>query len=228
MIEAATFKYLRELKQNNHRKWFEHHRAEYEAARANMLDLVDRVIAGIAGFDPPIIELAPEDCLFRIHRDVRFSLDKTPYKIHFGAYMSDRGRKADRAGYYVHVQPGESLLAGGLYIPPARELKAVRQAILEDSQPLRRIISRPRFVKLFGRTLPGRRLKTAPRDVPRDHPDIDLLQLTSFEVWTDIKDSQLRQKGFAEYAAGVFEAMHDYVEWLNHALDRFRTAPGAR
>jgi uncharacterized protein (TIGR02453 family) len=118
------------------------------------------------------------------------------------------------------------MLAGGLYFPPARELKAVRQAILEDSTPLRRILSRPQFVKLFGRTLPGRRLKTAPRDVPKDHPDIDLLRLTSFEVWINLKDGQFRQKGFAEYAVGVFEAMHDYVEWLNRALDRFKAPPG--
>ena len=222
MIETSTFKFLRDLKQNNNRRWFEEHRGEYEAARANVLDVVDRVIAGIAGFDPPIIELDPVDCLFRIHRDVRFSANKVPYKIHFGAYMTDRGRNADRAGYYVHVQPGACKLAGGLYFPPARELKAVRQAILDDSASLRRIISRPRFVKLFGRTLRGRRLKTAPRDVPRDHPDIDLLQLTSFEIWTDFQDSRLRQKNFADQAAGVFEAMHDYVHWLNRALDRFR------
>ncbi len=221
MIEPSTFKFLRDLKQNNNRRWFEQHRVEYEAARANVLDLVDRIIAGIAGFDPPIIELAPEDCLFRIHRDVRFSPNKTPYKIHFGAYMTDRGRNADRAGYYVHVQPGECMLAGGLYFPPSRELKAVRQAILDDSPSLRKIITRPKFVKHFGRTLPGRRLKTAPRDIPKDHPDIDLLQLTSFEVWTELKDAQVRHKSFAEHAVAVFEAMHDYILWLNRALDRF-------
>ena len=100
--------------------------------------------------------------------------------------------------------------------------QAVRQAIIEDAPSLRKIISRPRFAKYFGKTLPGRRLRTAPRDVPRDHPDIDLLQLTSFEIWTDIKDSRLRQKDFVGQAVGVFEAMHDYVHWLNRALDRFR------
>jgi uncharacterized protein (TIGR02453 family) len=220
MIESATFKFLKGLKGNNNRPWFQQHRDEYDQARANVLGVVDHVIAGIAGFDPPIIEQAPEDCLFRINRDVRFSREKTPYKIHFGAFITDRGRDVGRAGYYVHVQPGESLLAGGLYMPPARELKAVRQAILEDSRTLRRIISRPAFVKLFGRALPGRRLKTAPRDIPRDHPDIDLLQLTSFEIGTDMKDRELQQKDFAKHAVGVFEVMRDYVHWLNRALDR--------
>ena len=220
MIENATFKFLKGLKGNNNRPWFQQHREEYEQARSNVLGVVDHVIAGIAGFDPPIIEQAPEDCLFRINRDVRFSREKTPYKMHFGAFITDRGRKVDRAGYYLHVQPGESLLAGGLYMPPSRELKAVRQAILEDSRTLRRIISRPAFVKLFGRTLPGRRLKTAPRDIPRDHPDIDLLQLTSFEVWASLKDRDLQHKDFVKRAVGVFEVMRDYVQWLNRALDR--------
>jgi len=223
MIESATFKFLKGLKENNNRPWFQHHREEYAQARSNVLDLVDHVIAGIAGFDSPIIEQAPEDCLFRINRDVRFSREKTPYKIHFGAFITDCGRKVDRAGYYVHIQPGESLLAGGLYMPPSRELKAVRQAILEDSWTLRRITSHPAFVKLFGQTLPGRRLKTAPRDIPRDHRDIDLLQLTSFEIGIDLKDRELQTKEFVKRAAGVFEVMHDYVHWLNRALDR---APG--
>jgi uncharacterized protein (TIGR02453 family) len=220
MIENATFKFLKGLKENNNRPWFLQHRKEYEQARSNVLDLVDHVIAGIAGFDPPIIEQAPEDCLFRINRDVRFSREKTPYKIHLGAFITDRGRKVDRAGYYVHIQPGESVLAGGLYMPPGRALKAVRQAILDDSRTLRRIISRPAFVKLFGRTLPGRRLKTAPRDIPRDHKDIDLLRLTSFEIWVDLKDRELQQKNFVERAVDVFKVMRDYVHWLNHALDR--------
>lgn len=223
MIKSATFKFLKGLKENNNRQWFQLHREEYEQARSNVLGLVDHVIAGIAGFDPPIIEQAPEECLFRINRDVRFSREKSPYKVHFGAFITDRGRKVDRAGYYVHVQPGESVLAGGLYMPPGRELKAVRQAILEDNRTLRRIISRPLFVKLFGRTLPGHRLKTAPRDIPRDHRDIDLLQLTSFEIWTDLKDRELQKEGFVKHAVGVFAVMYDYVQWLNRALDR---APG--
>jgi uncharacterized protein (TIGR02453 family) len=222
MIENATFKFLKDLKANNNRPWFQEHRKEYEQARANVLDVVDHVIAGIAGFDPPIIEQAPEDCLFRINRDVRFSREKSPYKFHFGAFITDHGRKVNRAGYYVHVQPGESILGGGIYMPPARELKAVRQAIIEDSSTLRRIISRPAFVKLFGRTLPGRRLKTAPRDIPRDHPDIDLLQLTSFEIGVDLKDRELQKKDFVKHAVDVFKVMRDYVQWLNRALNRAR------
>lgn len=226
MINSSVFRFLKQLKANNERLWFVRHRAEYNQARTNVLGTVDQIIAGIARFDPPIIEQAPEDCLFRICRDFRFS-PETPYKNNFGAFITDRGRNVDRAGYYLHVEPGACFLGGGLYTPPAPKLKAVRQAILQDGQSLRRIISRWKFVKLFGKTLPGRRLKTGPRDIPRDHPDIDLLQLTSFAVDTGLKDAQVQKKNFVGYAIGVFETLHEYVAWLNHALDTYETRQSA-
>ncbi|MBP7830384.1 MAG: DUF2461 domain-containing protein [Kiritimatiellae bacterium] len=227
MIDSAVFHFLEQLKANNTRGWFIQHKAEYRAARAAVVETIDHVIAGLARFDPPIVEQDPEDCLFRINRDVRFSRDKSPYKTHFGAFITDRGRKVDRAGYYLHVEPGTSMLAGGLYLPPALPLRAVRRAILCDGRTLRRIVSRPKFVELFGATLPGRRLKTAPRDIPRDHPDLDLLRLTSFEIVLPLKDARLRKKDFVEHAVGVFEAMHDYIAWLNRALDTFAADPRA-
>lgn len=225
MMDSSVFHFLEQLEANNNRRWFVQQKEEYAAARTAVLDTLDHVIAGMARFDPPIVEQEPEDCLFRINRDLRFSRDKSPYKTHFGAFITDRGRKVDRAGYYLHVEPGDSMLAGGLYMPPAVALRAVRRAIRRDGRTLRRIISRPKFVDLFGTTLPGRRLKTAPRDVPRDHPDLDLLQLTSFEIVCPLKDARLRKKDFVEYAVGVFEAMHDYNAWLNRALDSFTPGP---
>lgn len=220
VVLPSTFTFLGGLKQNNNRAWFERHRAEYEAARANVLEIVDHLIAGIAGFDPPIAEQEAEDCLFRIYRDVRFSGDKHPYKTNFGAFMTDRGRKVTRAGYYVHVEPGASLLAGGLYMPPGRELRAVRQAIMEDASGLREIIGTKNFARHFGTGLRGARLKTAPRDIAKDHPDIDLLGFTSFEVWCDLKDGRLCREDFVRQAVQVFKAMHPLVAWLNSALDR--------
>jgi uncharacterized protein (TIGR02453 family) len=143
MITPATLSFLRDLKAHNQRAWFHRNRARYDAARAEMVHLVDAVMAGLAHFEPHILEQDPEDCLFRINRDTRFATDKTPYKVHLGAFITDRGRRADRAGYYVHVQPGECLVAGGLYQPPGPQLKAVRRALLEDAASFRRILRRP-------------------------------------------------------------------------------------
>lgn len=221
MLSAATLNFLRELKAHNQRAWFHRNHDRYEAARAGMVDLVDAVIAGLAHFEPHFLEIDPADCLFRINRDTRFSKDKSPYKAHFGAFITDRGRKVSRAGYYVHIEPGGCLVAGGLYQPPAPELKAVRRAILADAAPLRALLKQPAFRKAFGPELPGARLKTVPRDVPRDHPDADLLRYTSFEVYRMVPDREALSSTFAKTAVRDFRLMKEFVHWLNAALDRF-------
>ena len=220
MITANTLRFLQDLARHNQRAWFQKNRPRYEAARGEVVRVVDAVMAGIAHFEPNILEQDPEDCFFRINRDTRFAKDKTPYKTHFGAFITDRGRKADRAGYYVHVQPGESLVAGGLYMPPGPQLKAVRRALLEDAAGLRRILAKPAFRKRFGRELPGAKLKTVPRDVPKDHPDADLLRLTSFEVYRMASDREVLSPRFVTNAVRDFRAISEFVHWLNAALDR--------
>jgi uncharacterized protein (TIGR02453 family) len=220
MITKPTFAFLRDLKKNNQRTWFHAQRPRYDAARAEVVALVDACLTELAHFEPNILEQDPEDCLFRINRDTRFSKEKTPYKTHFGAFITDRGRKMDRAGYYLHVEPGECLVAGGLYMPPTPELKAIRGAILADAASLRRILRKPAFVRQFGKELPSERLKTTPRDVPRDHPDADLLRYKSFGVWRNFADRDVVSASFVKEAAKSFRAMADFVHWLNAALDR--------
>lgn len=221
VITSATLSFLRDLKKHNQRAWFHDHQDRYQAARANLVELVDAVIAGLAHFEPHILETDPEDCLFRINRDTRFSKDKTPYKVHFGAFITDRGRKMGRAGYYVHIEPGASLIAGGLYMPPAPELKALRRAILDEAAPLRAILGRPHFRRTFGKELPGAKLKTVPREVAKDHPDADLLRLTSFEVYRMADDREVLSPDFLKKAVRDFRVMKDFIHWQNNALDRF-------
>jgi uncharacterized protein (TIGR02453 family) len=220
MLNESTLKFLRALKANNNRAWFADNRDRYKAAREDVVRLVDQLVPVIAAADPPLIEMDPADALFRINRDTRFARDKTPYKTNIGAFLTDRGRKAERAGYYLHVEPGGCFLAGGLYMPPTPQLRAVRKAIAEDARPLRKILAAPAFVKHFGRELPGDRVKTAPRDVPRDHPALDLLRYKSFEIMKSIPDQALLSAGFLRRAEPVFAAMSPYVRWLNAALDR--------
>ena len=220
MITQATLDFLGGLKQNNNRAWFAAHRPAYESARAEFINLVDALIAGLAHFEPRVLELDPAACVFRIHRDTRFARHTAPFKPHLGAFITDRGRNVARAGYYVHLEPGASLVAGGLYMPPAPELKAVRGALLDDAAALRRIIGRKNFVAAFGRKLPGARLKTAPRDVPRDHPDLDLLRLKSYEIYRRIPNPTMRSPRLAKILIRYFATMHAYVAWLNRALDR--------
>ena len=220
MITKSTFTFLAGLKKNNRRDWFAANRKSYEAAREEFIALVDALIAGIAHFEPHVLELDPADCIFRINRDTRFSKNKEPYKPNLGAFITDRGRKVSRAGYYIHLEAGQSMTAGGLYMPPAPELKAIRRAIQDDSAPLRKILGDKKFATAFGRELPGNRVKTAPRDVPKDHPDLDLLRYQSYEVFREFPQADALKPDFVKACLKDFELMSPYVKWLNTALDR--------
>lgn len=219
-ITSATLAFLADLKRNNNRAWFAAHRPRYEAARAEFIQLVDALIAGIAHGDSRLLELDPADCVFRINHDTRFSHHKEPYKTHLGAFITDRGRKVARAGFYFHLEPGACLVAGGLYMPPTAELHAIRRAILADASALRALISKKAFVAAFGKELPGARLKIAPRDVPKDHPDLDLLRLKSYEVYRELPDRFVLSTNLVKRATDYFMTMQPYVAWLNRALDR--------
>ena len=219
-IKKSTLRFLRNLSKNNDRTWFKANRAAYDAAHENVLDVVEALIVGLSKFDPPIIQAVPEACLFRIYRDARFSKDKTPYKTNMGAFITEEGRKLTRAGYYLHVDPTGSFLAGGLYRPPSKELNRVRQAIDDDAQPLRKILKKKKFSTLFGETLPGDRVKTAPRGYAKDHQEIDLLQLKSFEVMTPVKASTLTSPSFVKEAMKVFKVMAPLNGYLNQTLAR--------
>ena len=218
MITRVTFKFLKDLASHNRRDWFKGHRKEYEAARQEFLGQVDVLLLDLAGFNPAFGELEPKDCLFRINRDTRFSRSKEPYKTNLGAFMTEQGRKVARAGYYLHVEPGKCFLAGGLYMPPAAELRLVRRAIDERGDELKKLIRRKSFKDAFGDELPGDRLKTAPRDYPATHPHIDLLRLKSYEIAMPISDKDIMAKGFDKQAHKTFKFMRDYVEWINGAL----------
>jgi uncharacterized protein (TIGR02453 family) len=220
MITKPTLKFLADLKKHNTRDWFEANRGRYKAAREEFIALVDAFIAGIAHFEPHVLELEPEDCIFRINRDTRFSKNKEPYKPNLGAFITDRGRKVSRAGYYIHLEAGGSMTAGGLYMPPAPELKAIRRAIQDDAAPLRKILADKKFTEVFGKELPGIRVKTAPRDVAKDDPNLDLLRYQSFEVFRPVPDATVLAPGFAKACVKDFELMSPYVRWLNAALDR--------
>src|SRR6185436_8549564 len=121
MIQKSTIDFLKALKKNNNRDWFEKNKDKYLSAKQNIEDLVNGLIKSISAFDKKIAGLTAKDCVFRIYRDVRFSKNKDPYKTNLGASINAGGKKAMTAGYYIHIQPGESFLAGGMWMPPADE-----------------------------------------------------------------------------------------------------------
>jgi len=219
MISDKTFQFLKELSENNNRPWFQTNKGRYEEARADFEEFIRKLILEVARFDPPIGVLEAKRCIFRIYRDTRFSKDKKPYKTNFGAHLvSSDAKPHDRAGYYIHLQPGNSFLAGGAYLPPARWLKAIREAIDRNGNDLIKIINHPNFKKYFGE-MEGEKLKTTPRDYPGDHPFIDLLRYKSFLAVHKLKDKDTMTDKFLKTSSEVFKALIPFDVFLNKSLD---------
>ena len=172
MLQQSTLDFLKKLKKNNNKEWFDKHKGEYESAKEDITAFVEKMITSIGAFDPSVKELQPKDCLFRIYRDVRFSKDKTPYKTHLGAYISGRGKKSHGPGYYIHIQPGNTFLAGGLWVPPTPELNAVRQEIDYNLEEFESILKNKEFKKNFKEMEQGEKLKSLPKGYDKEHPAI--------------------------------------------------------
>src|ERR1051325_4115843 len=122
MLQSSTVKFLKALKKNNNKPWFDAHRKQYEAAKIDFENFIQSVLDKHSRNDADLKELEAKKCIFRINRDVRFSKDKSPYKTNFGASMDKGGRKSGLAGYYFHLQPGKSFLGGGLWMPEQNAL----------------------------------------------------------------------------------------------------------
>lgn len=209
--------FLRELRDNNSREWFEANRPRYEAARADFLSIVGGLLGRFDSVDD-LGGIALKDCVFRINRDLRFSRDKTPYKTAMSALLGSGGRKSGARSYYFHLEPdGRSMLAGGLYDPSSAQLYKIRSAIALDAKPLKRIIARPEFVRYFG-TLSGESLKTAPQGFEKDHPAIELLRLKQFVAIHSLGDEDVVAPDLVPHALEAFAAMKCFLVYLERTL----------
>lgn len=219
MIKKSTLEFLRRLKKNNNRGWFNKHKDDYLTALADFEELIGDLILAVSAFDKAVIGVQPKEAIWRIYRDVRFAQDKSPYKTYFGAVIGPSGRKGTDAMYYFHLEPGNSSLAGGLYRPSSSELGKVRQAIDKNGGKIRSIISGASFKKLFGNIV-GEQLKSAPRGYSVDHPHIDLLRHKDLLVTHKLSDKQVLSSQLTRTTAKTFRAMKPLNDWLNQARGR--------
>src|SRR5210317_948667 len=144
-----VLQFLRELSENNNREWFNDNKIRYTESKEKILFLTDVLINEISKFDSSIRGVAPKDCMFRIFRDVRFSKDKRPYKTNFGSFICKGGRKSMNPGYYFHVEPNSSFIGGGIYMPPAEPLRAIRNYMAEHAEEFLEITNEPSFKEEF-------------------------------------------------------------------------------
>jgi uncharacterized protein (TIGR02453 family) len=212
--------FLKALKSNNNKEWFDAHKEQYQEAKEEFEELVLKVIKDIHKFDKKInLSMQPKDCVFRIYRDVRFSKDKTPYKTHFSAHINPGGRKSDAAGYYFQVAPGNSMVAGGSWMPMPDKLAAIRQEIDYNAKALEKILGAPAFKKHFKHLDESDKLKTVPKGFDKDHKNIELLKLKSFVAFNKLDDKSVKNPKVVKTIADNFKAMYPLVEFLRSAME---------
>ncbi len=221
MLQPSTLKFLKDLKRNNNKAWFDKHRQVYEAARTDFAAFIQKVIDMHAKKDPAIKGLLAKDCLFRINRDIRFSKDKSPYKTNFGASINPGGKKAwDRAGYYFHLEPGSCFTGGGIYMPMPEALKKVRQEIDYNFSDFKKIIGAKKFKSVYGDLDKSAEflLSRVPRGYEPGNPAAEYLRLKTFIAMTTLSDKDLTSAGLVKKTAAAFEALLPLISFINHSL----------
>jgi uncharacterized protein (TIGR02453 family) len=216
VIKKSTLDYLKQIKVNNNREWYLKNKDDYDEARANFESFGQALIDHLIVFEPIMKGLEIKSCVYRFYRDIRFSNDKSPYKTHFGAFIVRGGKKnGDKlAGYYFHIEPGKSIIAGGAYMPPAQWLSAIREKISDEPESFMKILKNKEFIKYFGE-LTGEKLKKAPKGYPSDHPQADLLKFKSYLVVNEPADKSVLSDGFFDHVVNVFKAMKPLNDFLN-------------
>ena len=208
-------KFLKDLARHNDREWFEKNRPRYLEAKQEFEGVVETVLKELVKFDPKLEGLEARKLPFRIFRDVRFSKDKRPYKIHMGAGFSPNGKLVQEPGYYLHLQPGDkSFVAGGIYEPDAANLSKIRQEIDYNAGGLKNILTAKPFRKWFDGFDDYDRLKTSPKGYPKDHPHIEWLKHKSFIVSVALTDKQVTDRSFVRTVSNAcrnIKPLNDYI-----------------
>lgn len=217
--------FLTALAQNNHKDWMDANKKWYLETKEQFLEDVAVLLKELSEVEPELSAFKPKDCVFRQNRDVRFSANKDPYKTNFGAYFSPGGKKSPGPGYYLQVQPGNSFLAGGIWMPEADTLKKIRKEIDYSGAELAQIENNPDFKKLF-KGIEGDKLKTSPRDYEADHPYIEYLKLKSFTVSHPVSDKAVESGAFVTFALDGFRRMKPFNDFLRQAIEDVEDGTG--
>jgi uncharacterized protein (TIGR02453 family) len=222
LLQPSTLTFLKNLKKNNNKIWFDQNKEKYLTARDDFEKFVNRLLQKMISFDADMKELEANKCLYRINRDLRFSKNKTPYKINISAYFNKGGKKSINAGYYFHVQPGgNSFAGGGLWMPEATQLKKVRQEIDYCFPEFKKIVNATAFKKNYGELEreKGQVLINIPKGYDKDNPAGEFLKLKSFVASKYIPDKALHEPQLVDEIAGYFKALTPLLKFINRSFE---------
>lgn len=210
-------KFLADLSKHNNREWFEKNKERYLEAKDEFLIFVTELLEETLKLDPSLNGLNPKKIVFRIYRDVRFSKDKRPYKTNMGAAFSAAGKGLGLPGYYLHIEPGKSFVAGGLYMPEPDNLAKVRQEIDYNGDQLGKILNNKKFKSTFGKFWDEDKLKRAPKGFEETHQYIEWLKLKSFIVTRELKDAEVKNDKFLKMVTQSFKMLMPLNAYLKEA-----------
>lgn len=210
--------FLRSLKRNNRREWFQPRKDDYETlVRAPMIEVIERLAVDFKAFAPELLA-NPKTSLFRIYRDTRFSEDKSPYKTHVAAVFPHRDLpKLGGAALYFHVAPDEVWVGGGLHTPDSSQLQVVREHLAGNLRRFRTVVEAPSFKRAVGR-LEGEQLQKVPRGFPPDHEAADYLRMRQFLAGKGFPAALAATPRFYPSLLGVFKTIAPLIRFLNEPL----------
>ena len=221
MLQAATIKFLKDLKKNNNKSWFDINRKQYETAKEDFAQFVQLLIDKQGKADQSIASLKPKECMFRINRDIRFAKDKSPYKTNFGASINKGGKKAMVAGYYFHLEPGQSFAGGGMYMPMPDDLRKVRQEIDYNWDAFKKITGSKKFKAVYGGLDRSEEylLSRVPKGYNAENPAAEYLRLKSFIAFVPLTDTDLTSKTLVKKTIDAFQTLQPVLNFLNEAVE---------
>ncbi len=211
-IPKSAFEFLKKLKKNNTRDWMQAHKKEYQANEKSLKKFYKEVENELNKTD----EISKVK-IFRINRDIRFSKDKTPYNVHRSVSYSRAGAHR-RGGYYLRLEPGNSLMAGGFFSPNAEDLLRIRKEFEMDDSLIRTILNQKDFKKAFGGFNRDNAVKTAPKGFSKDDPNIDLIRLKSFFVSHSFTDEEVLSEDFLDTLMYYFKLLRPYFDYMSDVL----------
>jgi uncharacterized protein (TIGR02453 family) len=217
-FSPAALTFLRRLMRHNDRAWFAAHKEAYERdVKAPMAALVERLASDLRRFAPDLVA-SPKASLYRLHRDTRFSADKSPFKTQVGAVFPHRTlHRHQGAGLYLEIGPAGTMIAGGIYMPEAAELHALRSHLAGNTARFRSLVESPAFRRTVG-TVSGSSLQRVPRGFPPNHPAAEYLKLRQFLFGCDFPAAFATSPAFYRQVVSLFEHMAPVVGFLNEPL----------
>lgn len=220
MLEPSTIKFLKDLKKNNDKSWFDLHRPVYEKARKDFENFVQELINKTGKKDTEIAGLKARECMFRINRDIRFSKNKAPYKSNFGASINRGGKKSVFAGYYFHFEPGNSFAGGGLWAPMPQDLQKLRQEIDYCFDEFSGIVGAKKFRSVYGELDRSEEytLSRVPRGYEPNNPAAEYLKLKSVIAMRPVTDKELLSEKLVNETSNTFLALSPLINFINRAL----------